>query len=206
MRRVDDAIENGVAQVDVGRSHVDSRSQYARTVGELTLAHASEQIDALLGRSVAPRTVRARLCERPAVLADLIGRQVIDVGLAGRDQVDCPLVELLEVVGRIVLVLAPVEPEPAHIGLDRVDVLLLFARRIRVVKPQVASAAKLVGDAEIETDRLRVTDVEVAVGLGREAGCHRLMSALPQVGGDDLTDEVRAFWLGWRLCVHGREG
>jgi hypothetical protein len=38
-----------------------------------------------------------------------------------------------------------------------------------------------------------VTDVEVAVRLGREAGDDRRVPALAQVGGHDLADEVAAF-------------
>ena len=106
----------------------------------------------------------------PAVLADLVRGEVVDVGLARLDQQDRPLVELLEVVGGVVEVLAPVEAEPAHVLLDGVDVLLLFLGGVRVVEAQVAAAAELLGDPEVQADRLGVAEVEVAVGLGREAG------------------------------------
>ncbi|OPZ03835.1 MAG: hypothetical protein BWZ08_02820 [candidate division BRC1 bacterium ADurb.BinA292] len=46
--------------------------------------------------------------------------------------------------------LAPVEPEPADVLLDRVDVFLLFLRRVGVVEPQVALAAEFLRHAEIE--------------------------------------------------------
>jgi hypothetical protein len=133
-------------------------------------AHAREEVDALLGRPVAPRAVAAGLGERAAVLADLVGREVVHVGLAGLDEVDRPLVELLEVVRRVVEVLAPVEPQPADVGLDGVDELLLFLHRVGVVEAQVAAAAELAGDAEVEADRLGVADVQVAVRLRGEAG------------------------------------
>ena len=70
--------------------------------------------------------VRARRGERAARLADLVGGLVVDEGQALLDEVDGPGVQLLEVVGRVVEVLAPVEPQPADVGLDRVDVLLLL--------------------------------------------------------------------------------
>jgi hypothetical protein len=57
------------------------------------------------------------LGQRAAVLADLLAGEVVDVGLAGSDQVLGPLVELLEVVRGVVEVLAPVEAEPAHVAL-----------------------------------------------------------------------------------------
>ena len=197
MRGVHDPVEHGVAQVDVRRGHVDPRAQHSRPVGELAGAHPLEEVEALLDRAVAAGAVPAGLGERAAVLADLVGREVVHVGLAGPDQVDGPRVELLEVVGRVVEVLAPVEPEPAHVRLDGVDVLLLFLRGVRVVEAQVAAAAELARNAEVEADRLRVADVQVAVRLGREAGDDRGVPAVPEVGGDDLADEVASFrrWL-----------
>jgi hypothetical protein len=69
----------------------------------------------------------------------------------------------MEVVGGVVEMLAPVEAEPADVFLDRIDVLLLFLDRVRVVEAKVAAPAELLGDPEVERDRLRVADVEVAV-------------------------------------------
>ncbi len=119
------------------------------------------------------------------------------------DEVHGPRIQRLEVVGRVEQVVAPVEPEPADVGLDGVDVLLLLLLRIRVVEAQVAVAAELRGDAEVEADRLGVADVQIAVGLRWEArdGCAN--SPRGDVGGDDLADEVAAF--GWRrgLDAHG---
>ena len=193
-----------------GRGHVDPRAQHPRPVGELARAHPLEEVQALLDRPVAPRAVPAGLGQRAAVLADLVRREVVDVGLARPDQVDGPRVELLEVVGRVVEVLAPVEPQPAHVRLDGVDVLLLLLDGVRVVEAQVAAAAELARDAEVEADRLGVADVQVAVRLGREAGDDRRVPAGPQVGGDDLADEVASLrrvgvWmLTWRRSRLGR--
>ena len=48
----------------------------------------------------------------------------------------------------------------------------LFLARVGVVEAQVAQAAELLGDAEVQADRLGVADVQIAVRLGREAGVH----------------------------------
>ncbi len=90
VRGVDDPVEDRVAQVDVRRGHVDPGAQHARPVGELALPHPLEEVEVLLDRPVAPRAVPAGLGERAAVLADLVGGEVVDVGLAGPDQVDGP--------------------------------------------------------------------------------------------------------------------
>ena len=113
--RVQDPVEHRVAHVDVGRGHVDLRPEHPGAVRELAGAHALEQVEALLDRTVAPGAVPAGLGEGAAVLADLVGGEVVDVGLAVPDQVDGPVVELLEVVGGVVEVLAPVEAEPADV-------------------------------------------------------------------------------------------
>ena len=202
MGGVHDPVQHRVAQVDVRRRHVDPGPQHPRAVGELARAHPLEQVEALVDRPVPPGAVPAGLRQRAAVLADLVGGQVVDVGLAGPDERDGPRVELVEVVGRVVEVLAPVEPEPADVRLDGVDVLLLLLRRVRVVEAQVAPAAELPRDAEVEADRLGVADVEVAVRLRREARHDRRVAALPHVGGNDLADEVGSLGRIWRLGVH----
>jgi glutaminyl-tRNA synthetase len=52
-------------------------------------------------------------------------------------------------------------------------------------------AGEIAGDAEVEADRLRVADVQVAVRLGRKArGDTATVLARRVVGGDDLADEI----------------
>ena len=51
----------------------------------------------------------------PRMRAHLVGRRVVDIGLAFADQLLGPVVELLEVVRRVMQMLAPVEAEPADV-------------------------------------------------------------------------------------------
>ena len=120
----------------------------------------------------------------------LLLRLVVDIGLAGADQIFRPLVEPLEIVGRMIKMLAPIEAEPAHVALDGVDIFLLFLGRVGVVEAQMAAAAEFLGDAEIEADRLGVADMQIAVRLGREAGDHRLVPPGRQIGAHDVADEI----------------
>ena len=80
---VKDPVQDRVAQVDVRGGHVDARAQHPGAVGELAGAHARKEVEALLRGPVAPRTLAAGLGEGPAVLADLVGGEVVHVGLAG---------------------------------------------------------------------------------------------------------------------------
>ena len=200
MARVEDAVEHRVAEVDVARGHVDLGAQHPRAVRELAGPHAAEEVEVLLDAPLAEGAVRARLGQRPARQPHLLLRLVVDIGLAGPDQVLGPLVELLEIVGGVVEVLAPVEAEPAHVALDRVDVLLLLLGRIGVVEAQAAMAAELLRHAEIEADRLGVADMEVAVRLRRKARHHLARPPGGEVGADDVADEVLSRLAdGWRL-------
>ena len=146
VRRVQDAVEDGIAHVDVARRHVDTGTQDAGAVRELAHAHAAEEVEALLGRAAAVGAVAPRLGQGAPIGADLIGGEVVDIGLAGTNQVLGPFVEPLEIVGSEVEVLAPIEAHPAHVRLDALDILMLFLDRVGVVEAQVAAAAEFLGD------------------------------------------------------------
>ncbi len=80
--------------------------------------------------------------------------------------------EAVEVVGRVIKMRPPVEAQPLDRGLDRILVLDILLDRIGVVEAQMADAAVLARQAEIQANRLGVPDVQIAVGLGREASDH----------------------------------
>ena len=167
-----DAVEDRIAHDDVGRRHVDPGPEHMRTVLELAGAHAREQVEAFLDWPVAERAVAASLGQRAAVLADFLGAEAVDIRLAGHDEVDGVAVERLEVVRGVKRLIMPVEAQPADVLLDRLDVLDVLFRGVRVVEAQVAGAAELGRHAEIQANRLGVADVQVAVRLGGEPRGH----------------------------------
>src|SRR5206468_1795806 len=73
---------------------------------------------------------------------------------------------------------------------------------IRIVHAQVANAAELSRDSEVQTDRLRMPNVEVPVGFGWESRDDSPNGARCQIGLDDFTDEV--FTLDRRSISHVR--
>ena len=97
--------------------------------------------------------------------------------------------------------LAPVEAEPVDIALDGVDVFLLLLGRIGVVEAQIALAAELLGDAEIQADGLGVSDMEIAVGLRRKPGDDLAGAAAGEIGLDDVANEVATCLCGFG-CGH----
>jgi hypothetical protein len=216
VRRLADAVDGRVAQVDVARRHVDLGAQDVRAVGEFAGLHSAEEGEVFLGRAVAVGAGLAGFGQRAAVGAHLLRALRIDIGLAVADQGLGEVVHPLEVVRGVVEVLVPVPAQPPHRIDDGIDVLLLFLLRVGVVEAQVAGAAVVARQAEVQADRLGVAEMQVAVGLGREAGAdfRRVHSAdyllrgragLPgpgapgipaggKVGIDDVADEIRGLF------------
>ena len=205
MGGVQNAVEHGIAQVDVAARHVDLRAQHPGAFREFAGLHAAQQVQAFGRRAVAEGAVRPRLGQRTSARAHLFGRLVVDIGEAAFDQMFGPFVEPVEMVRGVEQMLAPIEAEPAHVGLDGVDIELFLLERVGVVEAQVAAPAELRGDAEIQADRLGVADMEIAVRLGREAGDDRAFPAALQVGADDLADEIARAVAG-RGVGHGGSG
>ena len=194
VRGLPDPVHDRIAQVDVARRHVDLRAQGLRAFLELARAHAAEQVQVLRDGAIAVRALAARLRQGATVLGHLLRGEIVHVGLAPLDQLHGPLIELLEVVARVVEVLAPVVAQPAHGVDDRVDVLLALLDGVGIVEAQVAAAAELLGHAEVDRDRLGVADVQITVRLGRKARDHVAAEAPAGVVlDDDVPDEVTGF-------------
>ena len=87
---------------------------------------------------------------------------------------------------------SPVKTEQPDIALDRVDIFLLFLGRICVIEPQMAASAELSGDAEIQADRLGMTDVEIAIWLRRKAGNDLFDATGVKIALDDVTNKIAA--------------
>jgi hypothetical protein len=66
--------------------------------------------------------------------------------------------------------LAPTPAEPFHVFDYRLNVFLFFFGRVGIVKPKIALAPEFSRYAEIQTNTLRVADVQVAIGFGRKSG------------------------------------
>ena len=105
------------------------------------------------------------------MLADFIRAQVVDVGFALADQLQGKFVKLVEIIRGVELAFFPVKSQPVDVFFDRIDVFDIFFDRVGVVEAQVALAAEFTGDAEIDGDRFSMTDVQIAIRLGWEAGC-----------------------------------
>ena len=165
VRRVQDAVQDGVPQVHVAGSKVDLCPQHAGTIRKLARAHIAKQAEIYFHRTVAIGRSTARFSQRAAHRPHLVGGRVVDIGEAGANEVLCPVVQRLEIVRRMVQMLAPVEAKPVYVPLNGVDVFLLLLHGIGIVEAKMAAAAVLDAKSEIQADRLCVAEMQIAVRL-----------------------------------------
>src|SRR4030095_10869040 len=97
MVHVEDSIHDWVAQTKVWRAHIDLRPQRSRTIGELSFFHALEQVETLFDGTVAIRAVPAGLGQRAAILANFIGAEIAYESFSVLNQLNGPIIKLLEV-------------------------------------------------------------------------------------------------------------
>ena len=150
----------------------------------LILSASGEQNDVLEAVKAGATGYLVKSASRPELLDAVrrvaAGDTVFTPGLAGlvlgefRRMADGPAADL-----RI-----PVKAQPTHGFENRVDVGLLFLFGVGVVEAKVAHAAVVARQPKVQADALGVTDMQIAVGLGREAGANarRIQRARGVVG------------------------
>ena len=197
MLGVFDTVDGRVTHIHVGAGQIDLGAQGLFAFLELTGTHPAEQVQVLLRAAVAPRGRAGGLAGiGAAVLAHLLAGQIVHIGLALGDQLLGVLVALVKVVAAVEDAAVGVGTQPVQILDDAVDVLLAFAGGVGVVQTQVELAAVLVGNGPVDVDRLGAADVQVAVGLRREAGVDLLHLTLGKVGVDDIRQKVFVCHIG----------
>ena len=207
-----DPVQRRVAQIDVAAGHVDLGAEGSRAIGKFARAHAPEQVEILFDTAIAERGFPACFMQRAAIGTHVICIEVADEGIALADQFLGGEIEHLEIIGSVTE-FRPLVAEPAYIVLDGADVFGVFAGRVGVVKTQVAAAAEFLGDAEVGPDRPGVSQMQVAVGLRREAGPDCGLPAAGEIVANDLANEIltafgdgvgggsiRAVFRGHRRC------
>ncbi len=125
MVAVVDAVDDGVAHIEVAGGGVDLGAQRHGAVRELAGAHAPEEVEALLQRPVAVGAARGRV-DVAAHLAHLVGAELADIGETFLDEIDGALVHDLEIIGGIEKPVTPVETEPVYILFYRLDIFDIF--------------------------------------------------------------------------------
>ena len=71
---VDDAVENGVAHIEVGAGHIDLSTEDLFTVGILAVLHFFKELQVFFDATVTIRAFLPRFVEGTAVGADFVAR------------------------------------------------------------------------------------------------------------------------------------
>ena len=186
-----DTVDGRVTHIHVGAGQVDFSAEGLFALLELACTHPAEEVEVLSRGTVAPRRgTRGLACVAAAVLAHLVAGQIIDVCLALEDELLGVLIALVEVVAAVEDAAVGVGTQPVQVLDDAVDILLTFTGGVGVVEAEVELAAVLVCDGPVDINRLGAADVQVAIGLRREAGMDLSDFAFGEVGVNDLSQKV----------------
>src|SRR5256885_2292930 len=98
MLGVQDSVHDGIPHVEIRRRHVDFGPQGTRAVRKLPVLHTREEVQILLDASIPIRTVLSWFGQCAPRLSHLVAAQIANEGFAFPDEIDGPIVELLEVV------------------------------------------------------------------------------------------------------------
>ena len=191
MLRMPNAIHDRVSHQHVLLRHADLCPQHMSPVRKLAGPHAAEQVEVFIDRSTPVRAVGAGFRCGSTSRADFFQRQTADISFVVANELFGPLINLFEVVRGVEQPVFPVESQPAHVFHDGIHVLRVFFFRVGVVKPQIGFTAVFLGDAEVQADRLRVADVQIAIRFRRKS---RKNSPAPFAGRQivfhDLTNKI----------------
>lgn len=106
-------------------------------------------------------------CKKSSKNLDLTGAMT-DIGAVPVDELLRKLIQAVKIIARMSN-FHRFESQPVDHFLYSYKILLLFSRRIRVIKAQVAISAVEPGEPEINHDRFGMPQVEESIGLRRKA-------------------------------------
>ena len=166
---IDNAVDDRVAEVDVGRSHVNLGAEAVRTFSEFTSAHATEEIEVFFYATIAIGGETAGFLRDATISLPLLLGEFAHIGLTATNQF---LGNLPHGVKHIASVeeLVPLVTQPGDILLQLLHELISFLRRVRIVHTQVALTIEVARHTKVHPHSLRVANVDPTIGFGRKTG------------------------------------
>ncbi len=135
-----DAIQHRVAEVDVGRGHIDFGPQAPFAVRILPRLHITEDFQIALGGGIPRGAGLTGLLGNAAIILPFFLSQITAIRFARLDEILGNLIHLIEhirgiVEARLARVTRsrPLKAEPTDIPLNVFGVLVAFFRRVRIV-------------------------------------------------------------------------
>ena len=183
------AIDRRIAQVAIGRSHINFSAQ------DIVAFHVR-----WLARSRARFSATLRLCPgrcSPGWVGDRDSSwgfrgEFADIGVALIDQLIGIADHLFKAVRGPVEMFAPVITQPLNIAFDRLDIMRIFRCRVGVIKAQVGAPIVFFSGAKIEMDRFGMPDMQIAIGFGWKAVITSLV--LPVARSASMRPRIK--WVG----------
>ena len=171
-----DAVNGGVAHIDIGRGHINFRAEHRCTICEIASAHVTKPRQVVRCTARAEGTIHTGFTKVATVDAHLFCALFIDIRMTCFNQTFSGRIHEIKVIARLVLVQCavcfPRKPEPMHGIQNGIDVFGIFFFWIGVVKAQVANAAIVTSQSEIDANAFGMSYVQVAVGLWRKTGAN----------------------------------
>ena len=199
--RGDNTIHDRITEMHVRVCHVDLCTQNHLAFLYLASLHCLEETQVLLDGTITVRRSHTGLGRRTFLLRNLLGCLFIHIGLAFFDETDSEVIELLEIIGGIEN-MSPFETKPANIALDGLYVFGILLGRVRVVKTEVTNTIVFLGNTEVHTYRLDVSDMQVSVRLRRETRLNTsTVHSLCKVFLYYLLNKIETFFLNFHIFV-----
>src|SRR5690606_29297374 len=105
---------------------------------EFTGAHFFKKDKVFCCAAITVRAVFTRFDQRAAIFARLLRRQITNVSQTLFDQMNCPLMQLIKIIGGVTHSAVPGKAEPLYVALNSVDVFFALLFWIGVIKAQIA--------------------------------------------------------------------
>ena len=164
----DDTVHDGVAEVHIGIGHVYLCTKNHLSIFYIAILHSLEQSQILFHRSIAIGRLGTGFGRCTLLLGYLPGGLLVHIGLPFLDKTDSQVIELLEIVARIVDI-SPTESEPGDILLDGIHILHILFYGVGIVETEITYAIIAFGYTEVHAYSLHMSDMQIAVGFWREA-------------------------------------
>ncbi len=164
-----DAVDHRVPHIEITAAQVNFSPKGILTVGKLSCLHPGKEIQRLFNGPIPPGGAGGGR-HIPPVLSELLGGQLADIGKSLPDKFYGVVVHLVKVIRGKEKPVIPVIAQPVDVLLNGVHVLHVLLGGVGIVHPQVADAAILFRRTKIDKDGLGVADMEISIGLRREAG------------------------------------
>ena len=182
-------VNNRVTHIKVRRRHIYFCTKHLFACLKLALCHTGKQIKVFLNASVTVRAVLSRFCQSTSVLSDFVRVKIINIRLAFFNKFNRTFIKEVEIIGSKINIV-PLKAEPLNILFDCVNIFGVLFRWVCIVHTKITYAVVFFLNAEINANCLCVSNMEIAVWLGRKTGLDTVINALFQILIDEILNEI----------------